>query len=83
MTNIYQFECRAVCPVHAELIDVYQVEVRSCSTIPVERILEHFKQYETRQIFQEDMTKEAAVALGCAVSTVGVHSGVTVRSYAP
>ncbi len=82
-TNIYRFECRAICPVHAELIDVYQVEVRSCSTIPVEKILEHFKQYETIQIFQEEMTKQAAVALGCAVNTRGVHSGVEVLSYAP
>jgi hypothetical protein len=83
MTNIYRFECRAICPIHAELIDVYQVEVRSCSTVPVEKILEHFAQYETVQIFQEDMTKKAAVALGCSVSTRGMHSGVEVISYAP
>ncbi len=83
MTNIYRFECRAVCPVHADLIDVYQVEVRSCSTIPVEKILGHFAQYETKQIFQEDMTKQAAVALGCAVNTTGIHSGVEVISCAP
>lgn len=83
MTNIYRFECRAICPVHKNLIDVYQVEVRSCATIPVEKILEHFKKYEKQQIFQEEMTKQAAVALGCAVNTKGMHSGVEVQSYAP
>lgn len=83
MINIYKFECRAVCPIHADLIDIYQVEVRSCSTIPVEKILEHFARYETTQIFQEDMTKRAAVALGCAVHTTGMHSDVEVQSYAP
>lgn len=83
MTNIYKFECRAMCPVHAELIDVYQVEVRCSATIPVERILEVFKPYETRQIFQEDMTRETCTALGGSVSTKGIHSGVEVISYAP
>lgn len=83
MTNIYKFEVRAKCPIYADLIDVYAVEVRAAATIPVERILEVFKQYETRQIFQEEMTKEAALTLGCSVSTKGVHSGVEVISYAP
>jgi len=83
LTNIYRFECRAICPVHADLIDVYQVEVRSASTVPVETILDHFKQYETTQIFQEEMTKKAATVLGCSVSTKGMHSGVEVISYAP
>lgn len=83
MTNIYCFECRAVCPVEADLIDVYQVEVRSVSTVPVEKIIEHFAQYETTQIFQEDLTRKAALALGCSVSTTGMHSGIEVISYAP
>ena len=83
MTNVYRFQCRAVCPIHAELIDVYDVEVRASVTIPVERILEVFAPYEKRQIFQEFMTQEAAVALGASVSTTGIHSGVEVISYAP
>lgn len=83
MTNIYRLQVRAMCPIHADLIDVYDVEIRSGATLPVENILAHFKQYETQQIFQEEMTRKACVALGGSIKTVGIHSGVEVTSLAP
>ncbi len=83
MRNIYQLEVRAVCPIHENLTDVYAVTVRSAATIQVEKILEWFKQYESKQIFQEALTQESAVGLGAHVETVGIHAGVTVTSIAP
>lgn len=83
MTNRYELEVRAICPIHADLIDVYRVTVRSSALIQVETILECFKKYETQQIFQEVMTREAAVKLGAEVETVGIHAGVTVICRAP
>lgn len=81
--NAYELEVRAVCPVHAQLIDVYAVTIRSSATIPVERIVEWFKQYEGKQIFQESLTQESAVGLGAHIETVGTHSGVKVTCVAP
>lgn len=72
-----------MCPIHAELTDVYQLTIRTAITIPVEDILKFVAQFQTKQIFQEDMTQEIAVGLGVHAETVGVHSGVTVRSVAP
>lgn len=83
MTNTYEFEVRAMCPVHEHLIDCYQVTVRTAALIKVETILEVFKRYEGQRVWQETMTAEAAVALGAQVETVGMHGGVKVRSIAP
>lgn len=83
MKNTYQLEVRAICPIHHDLVDVYQVTVRSESLIKVETIKTHFEKYASQQIFQELMTAESAVALGAEVETVGVHAGVVVRSIAP
>jgi len=83
MTNTYELEVRAVCPIHKELIDVYATTIRTSATLPVERILEIFQPYETQQIFQEALTQEVAVKLGAHVQTVGMHSGVKVTCQAP
>jgi hypothetical protein len=83
MRNVYELEVRAVCPIHSDLIDVYQVRIESASLIKVETILEHFKQYEGKQIFQETMAQESAVALGVTVEITGMHAGVKVVSVAP
>ena len=83
MRNTYELEVRAVCPIHAELIDLYRVTITSSATIKVETILDWFKRYEAQQIYQEAMTRESAVGLGAHVETVGIHSGVTVRCVAP
>lgn len=81
--HTYELTVRAMCPIHAELIDTYQVTIRTDATIKVETILDWFQKYETQQILQEDMTKEAAVGLGAAVETVGWHGGVKVTCVAP
>lgn len=81
--NTYELEVRAMCPIHAELIDVYAVRISTDATIKVETILEWFDRYLQRQIFQEDLTRESAVGLGAHVETVGIHAGVRVTCVAP
>lgn len=81
--NTYELEVRAVCPIHVGLTDFYQVTVRSEALIQVEKILEFFTTFRETQIYQEDLTAKAAVALGAQVQTVGLHSGVKVTCVAP
>lgn len=81
--NTYRLQVRAMCPMHAELIDVYDVTLRTSATLPVETILNFIKRFETKQIFQEALTLEIAVGLGVHVETIGIHSGVEVRCTAP
>lgn len=83
MTNVYQLEVRTMCPIAHRETDVYQVTVESESMIEVELIVAFFKSYSKKQIYQEELTQRAATALGARVETVGIHSGVTVRSVAP
>jgi hypothetical protein len=83
MRNTYELEIRAACPMHDGLIDCYKVTVSSESMITVETILEFFERWTTEKIFQENLTRRAAAALGAQVELVGVHSGVMVRSVAP
>lgn len=83
MRNTYELEIRTMCPIQHRETDVYQVTVESDSMIEVEVIVAFFKGYSKKQIFQEELTQRAATALGAKVITVGVHSGVMVRSVAP
>ena len=83
MLNIYTLEVRSVCPVNKGETDLYSVTVTSNLVIQVERIIQFFEKFSTTQIFQEELTRRAATALGARVETVGIHSGVTVRSIAP
>lgn len=81
--NIYEIEVRAMCPHNKKLVDVYAVTLTTDSVLMAERISSFFKQFEHRQLLQEDLTKQAAVEFGCRVQTVGIHAGVKVTSVAP
>lgn len=84
MKNTYELEVRAQCPVNPADTDLYAVKIESETMIEVERILAFFKQHAGKtQVFQESLTQAAAVAIGARVTTVGVHSGVTVTCIAP
>ena len=83
MNNTYTLQVRTACPVNDDEIDLYDVTVESPWIIEVETILAFFRRYAGQKIFQEALTQSAATALGARVTTVGVHSGVTVRSVAP
>jgi len=73
MRVTYSFTMEAVCPVDKKK-DVYQVEVISDRTIPVEDILRLTK--DQPEGFQEDLTENLARLLGAKVISTGHHSGV-------
>lgn len=81
--NKYELELRAICPVHENLIDVYELTITTSDLIEVEKIIEFVSKYKTQQIFQEKLTSEIAVGLGAHVKTVGIHAGVKVTCEAP
>lgn len=83
MLNRYELEVRTACPVVDGELDIYQVTITSSDIVPVENIIAFFGGYARKKIFQEELTRRAATALGVHVETVGLHSGVTVRSVAP
>lgn len=80
MQNRYEIEVRAQCPVNPSDTDLYAFTVESSSIIEVEKIIEFFaKNAREKEIFQEELTRRASVALGAKVTSVGWHSGVKVN----
>tara|TARA_Y100000401_G_C8307481_1_gene217799 strand:- start:953 stop:1192 length:240 start_codon:yes stop_codon:yes gene_type:complete len=73
MRVTYAFKMQAVCPVDKKK-DVYEVEVISDRTIPVEDILRLTK--DQPEAFQETLTENLARLLGAKVISTGWHSGV-------
>ena len=81
--NVYKLEVKARCP-KDHGTDVYQVTLESDSIIFCEDIVAWFKKNAgNRRVFQESLTKQAATALGCRVTTVGHHSGIEVTCVSP
>ena len=73
MRVTYTLTMEAVCPVDKKK-DVYEVEVISDRTIPVEDILWLTK--DQPEAFQETLTENLARLLGARVISTGWHSGV-------
>ena len=73
MRVTYTLTMEAVCPVDKKKA-VYEVEVISDRTIPVEDILRLTK--DQPEGFQEDLTENLARLLGARVISTGWHSGV-------
>jgi hypothetical protein len=69
--------CR--CPVDSTVVDSYTVTVTAAGMIRVEDLVAELDKYRDRVIFQEDVTRALANALGARVETVGSHSGVKTR----
>ena len=84
MKNIYEIEVRAQCPVQATDTDRYEFTIESASMIQVETITEFFATNAgTAEVFQEELTRLAAVTFGAKVRSIGWHSGVKVTCEAP
>lgn len=84
MKNTYLYEVRAQCPVNPTDTDLYTFTIESESIIEVEKILEFFKEHAGRkEVFQEELTRLAAVRLGAKVTSTGWHSGIKVTCEAP
>lgn len=84
MKNTYEIEVRAQCPVNNEDVDVYVFIITAQEIIEVERITAFFREHAgNRDVFQEELTRLAAVRLGARVRSFGTHSGVKVTCEAP
>jgi hypothetical protein len=80
----YEIEVRAQCPVNPSDTDLYSISIESESLIEVEKIAEFFaKNASNKNVFQEALTQQCAVALGARVTSVGWHSGIKVTCVAP
>jgi hypothetical protein len=71
----YELKIKSGCP-EDNGRDDYQLIIRSFRPVPVEIILDAVRKYESRLIFQENITAELARDLGAEVTTIGYHSGV-------
>lgn len=84
MKNTYEIEVRAQCPVNPTDTDLYQVTIESELIIQVEEIIAFFNEHaDKREVYQEQLTRLAAVTIGAKVTSVGYHSGVKVTCVAP
>lgn len=84
MKNTYEIEVRAQCPVNPTDVDLYQFTIESESIIEVEQIARFFNEHAgDTKVFQEELTRKAAVTLGARVRSVGIHSGIRVTCVAP
>lgn len=82
--NTYEIEVRAQCPVNKADTDLYRFVIESETMIEVERITAFFlAKSGKRNVFQEELTRQCAVALGAKVTSTGWHSGVKVTCVAP
>ena len=78
----YSLTIKCRCPVD-DLMNTYQAEIESASTIQAERILREIIMIGNEPNFQEDLTASLARSLGCQVTTTGYHSGVKTVVIAP
>jgi hypothetical protein len=82
--NTYTLQVRAQCPVNPADTDLYDFTIESETIIEVERIVAFFAKHAgKKRVFQEELTRKAAVVLGAKVTSAGVHSGVQVVSVCP
>jgi hypothetical protein len=76
--NIYQTTHRAACP-NGNLMDSYQVTIRSQETIMVEDIIKTLND-APKEIYQEDLATLLRAKLGAEVIVVGSHHGIQITS---
>ena len=81
--NTYVLNVQARCPLDHG-IDVYEFTLESQNILLCESINAFFKANAgKRRVYQEALTKSAATALGCRVTSVGHHSGIRVTCVSP
>lgn len=79
--NIYETTHRAKCP-NGQLMDTYEITIRSAQTIYVEDIIAMLKSMPST-IFQEDMATHIRATLGAETTVVGWHHGIKITSFRP
>jgi hypothetical protein len=76
--NTYQTTHRAACP-NGELMDSYQITIRSEATIMVEDILKALNEAPGR-IYHEDLATLLRARFGAEVTVKGFHHGIHIIS---
>jgi len=76
--NTYEITHVARCP-NGDLMDNYQITIRSQATIMVEDILRTLNEAPAR-IYQEDMATLLRSKLGGIITVVGWHHGIKITS---
>ena len=79
--NTYQTTHRAACP-NGDLMDTYQITIRSQATIMVEDILRTLNEAPGK-IYQEDLATLLRAKLGAEVTVEGSHHGIFITSNRP
>lgn len=77
--NTYTTTHRAACP-NGDLMDTYQITIRSESTIMVEDIISTLKN-APNPIFQEALADHLRNVLGAEIIVSGTHHGIEIESY--
>jgi hypothetical protein len=76
--NTYETTHRASCP-NGNLVDTYQITIRSQTTIMVEDILRTLNEAPSR-IYQEDLATLLRSKLGGEITVEGWHHGIKITS---
>ena len=76
--NTYETTHRAACP-NGNLMDAYQITIRSAETIMVEDIIKTLSEAPAA-IYQEDLATLLRARLGAEVTVVGSHHGIKITS---
>jgi hypothetical protein len=76
--NTYETTHRALCP-NGNLVDTYQITIRSQTTIMVEDILRTLNKAPSR-IYQEDLATLLRSKLGGEITVEGWHHGIKITS---
>ena len=76
--NTYETTHRALCP-NGNLMDTYQITIRSQATIMVEDILRALNEAPAR-IYQEDLATLLRSKLGAEITVEGWHHGIKITS---
>lgn len=74
MLVIHELEFDRKCPLN-DALDHYEARFETRAFLQVEDILKAIEKLPAKA-FQEEITRELADELGCAVTTIGYHSGV-------
>jgi len=79
--NTYEITHRAACP-NGDLMDTYQITIRSQSTIMVEEILATLKE-APNPIYQEALADHLRSKLGAHTTVAGWHHGIKITCERP
>jgi len=77
----YRMSVSATCPVDRSVRDDYTVTIAAEEMIKVEDLITLMAEYRTKVMYQEHLTQDIAdrIAECISVTTLGMHSGVSIK----